>query len=65
MGAHRIRQELRAIEHNAGIEFINLALKQADDKGLPSAEHFRMDGSLKAWAGHKSFERKDESGDLQ
>jgi len=39
-------------------------LEQAEHKGLLSGEHFSVDGTLiQAWAGHKSFVRKDDSDD--
>jgi len=54
----------RLIEHDAVIELFNRVLEQADDKGLLSGEHFSVDGTLiHAWAGHKSFVRKDGSDD--
>jgi len=54
----------RLIEHDAVIELFNLVLEQADDKGLLSGEHFSVDGTLiQAWAGHKSFVRKDGNDD--
>ncbi|MDO8774546.1 MAG: IS5 family transposase [Burkholderiaceae bacterium] len=54
----------RLIEHDAVIELFNLVLEQAGDKGLLCGEHFSVDGTLiQAWAGHKSFVRKDGSDD--
>lgn len=54
----------RLIKHDAIIELFNLVLEQAEDKGLLSGEHFSVDGTLiQAWAGHKSFVRKDGSDD--
>ena len=54
----------RLIEHDAVIELFNLVLAQAQDKGLLSGEHFSVDGTLiQAWAGHKSFVRKDGGDD--
>ena len=39
-------------------------LEQAEHKGLLSGEHFSVDGTLiQAWAGHKSFVRKDGDDD--
>jgi IS5 family transposase len=36
-------------------------LEQAREQGLLSDEHFTVDGTLiEAWAGHKSFKRKDQ-----
>lgn len=54
----------RLIEHDAIIELFNQVLEQADDKGLLSGEHFSVDGTLiQAWAGHKSFVRRDGADD--
>src|ERR1035438_7763911 len=40
--------------------FYEQVLKQARDQQLLSAEHFTVDGTLiEAWAGQKSFQRKD------
>ena len=37
-------------------------LSQARAQGLLSDEHFTVDGTLiEAWAGHKSFKRKDHT----
>ena len=54
----------RLIEHDAVIELFNLIVQQADEQQLLSGEHFSVDGSLiQAWAGHKSFVRKDRKDD--
>lgn len=56
----------RLIEHDAVIELFNQVLEMADEQELLSGEHFSVDGTLiQAWAGHKSFVRKDggDSGD--
>ena len=54
----------RLIEHDAVVAFFNEVLKQADKKKWLSKEHFSVDGTLiQAWAGHKSFVRKDDKGD--
>jgi transposase len=51
----------RLIKHDAVIEFFNEVVKIAQDKDLLSGEHFSVDGTLiQAWAGHKSFVRKDD-----
>ena len=51
----------RLIEHDAVIEFFNEVLKIAQKKHWLSGEHFSVDGTLiQAWAGHKSFVRKDD-----
>lgn len=50
----------RLIEHDAVIGLFNEVVKIADDRGWLSGEHFSVDGTLiQAWAGHKSFVRKD------
>ncbi len=50
----------RLIEHDAVIEFFNQIVQQAQEQELLSGEHFSVDGTLiQAWAGHKSFVRKD------
>jgi len=52
----------RLIEHDAVIELFNQVLEMADKQDLLSGEHFSVDGTLiDAWAGHKSFVRKDGS----
>jgi hypothetical protein len=52
------------IEHDAVVAFFNAVLKQADKKRWLSKEHFSVDGTLiQAWAGHKSFVRKDGKDD--
>ena len=54
----------RLIEHDAVLAFFNAVLKQADKKKWLSKEHFSVDGTLiQAWAGHKSFVRKDGKDD--
>jgi transposase len=50
----------RLIKHDAVIEFFNEVLAIAQKKDWLSSEHFSVDGTLiQAWAGHKSFARKD------
>jgi len=40
--------------------FLAAVVGQADAQGLLSDEHFTVDGTLvEAWAGHKSFQRKE------
>ncbi len=52
----------RLIEHDAVIELFNQVLEMASEQDLLSGEHFSVDGTLiDAWAGHKSFVRKDGS----
>lgn len=54
----------RLIGHGAVIELFNEVLSIAQAKDLLSGEHFSVDGTLiQAWAGHKSFVRKDGSDD--
>jgi len=54
----------RLIEHDAVVELFNQVLEMARQRDLLSGEHFSVDGTLiQAWAGHKSFVRKDPSGD--
>jgi transposase len=51
----------RLIKHDAVIEFFNEVLAIAEKKCWLSGEHFSVDGTLiQAWAGHKSFVRKDD-----
>ena len=53
----------RLIAHDAVIELFNAVLAIAEKQGWLSGEHFSVDGTLiQAWAGHKSFLRK-EGGD--
>ena len=52
----------RLIERDAVIELFNQVLEMANEKNLLSGEHFSVDGTLiQAWAGQKSFVRKDGS----
>lgn len=54
----------RLIEHDAVVALFNEVLAQADREGWLSGEHFSVDGTLiQAWAGHKSFVRKDGDDD--
>ena len=51
----------RLVKHDAIIEFFNEVLAIAEKKEWLSGEHFSVDGTLiQAWAGHKSFVRKDD-----
>ncbi|KQV59514.1 IS5 family transposase [Duganella sp. Root336D2] len=51
----------RLVKHDAIIEFFNEVLAIAEKKDWLSGEHFSVDGTLiQAWAGHKSFVRKDD-----
>ncbi|RBG66371.1 IS5 family transposase, partial [Xanthomonas oryzae pv. oryzae] len=53
----------RLIEHDVVVALFNEIVEiveMADAKGWLSGEHFSVDGTLiQAWAGHKSFVRKD------
>jgi transposase len=50
----------RLLEADVAKEFLALVVQQAQQKGLTSDEHFTVDGTLlEAWAGVKSFQRKD------
>lgn len=50
----------RLIEHDAVVALFNEVLAIAQARDLLSGEHFSVDGTLiQAWAGHKSFVRKD------
>ena len=52
----------RLIAHDAVIELFNQVLTIANQNEWLSGEHFSVDGTLiQAWAGHKSFARKDGS----
>ncbi|MGH8787596.1 MAG: IS5 family transposase [Cupriavidus necator] len=54
----------RLIKHDAVIQFFNEVLAIAQKKNWLSGEHFSVDGTLiQAWAGHKSFVRKDGGDD--
>jgi transposase len=54
----------RLIEHDVVVALFNEIVAMADAKGWLSGEHFSVDGTLiQAWAGHKSFVRKDGGGD--
>lgn len=59
-----LKNRERLIAHDAIIELFNLVLAEAERRDLLSGEHFSVDGTLiQAWAGHKSFVRKDGSDD--
>jgi transposase len=54
----------RLIEHDAVVALFNQVLAEAESEGWLSGEHFSVDGTLiQAWAGHKSFVRKDGDDD--
>jgi transposase len=50
----------RLLEAEVAKEFLEQVVARARTKGLTSDEHFTVDGTLlEAWAGAKSFQRKD------
>ena len=50
----------RLLEAEVAKQFLGQVVEQAQGKGLTSDEHFTVDGTLlEAWAGAKSFQRKD------
>jgi transposase len=54
----------RLIKHDVVVALFNEIVQMADAKGWLSGEHFSVDGTLiQAWAGHKSFVRKDGGDD--
>src|SRR2546421_6728310 len=54
----------RLLEAEVAEAFFAAVLAQARQRGLLSDEHFTVDGTLiEAWAGQKSFKRKDEQAD--
>jgi transposase len=56
----------RLIKHDAVIEFFNEVVGIAENKQWLSGEHFSVDGTLiQAWAGHKSFVRRDDDQDSE
>jgi transposase len=58
------KNRARLIRHDAVITFFNEVLAIANKRDLLSGEHFSVDGTLiQAWAGHKSFVRKDDDDD--
>jgi transposase len=51
----------RLLEADVAQEFLSRVVEQARAMGLTSDEHFTVDGTLlDAWAGTKSFQRKDK-----
>lgn len=54
----------RLLEHDVAPKFFRQIVDQARAKGLLSADHFSVDGTLiEAWASVKSFRPKDDDGD--
>lgn len=54
----------RLLEGAVAEEFFSLIVRQARSRKLLSDEHFTVDGTLiEAWAGQKSFQRKDRDDD--
>ena len=53
----------RLLKRDIAQAFFDQVLKQARGEQLLSDDHFTVDGTLiEAWAGHKSFQRKDGKG---
>jgi transposase len=53
----------RLLEHEVSHHFFQAVVRQAQEAGLMSDEHFTVDGTfLEAWASQKSFKPKDGSG---
>src|SRR5499426_4073077 len=51
----------RLLDGDVAREFLCEVVKQAQENNLTSDEHFTVDGTLiEAWAGLKSFQRKDK-----
>jgi transposase len=51
----------RLLDGDVAREFLVEVVRQAQEKGLTSDEHFTVDGTLvEAWASLKSFQRKDK-----
>jgi transposase len=54
----------RLVGQDIARKFFDQVLSQAREAGLLSSEHFTVDGTfIEAWAGQKSFRRKDGSDD--
>lgn len=54
----------RILKHKVSQKFFQAVVKQAEDAGLMSEEHFSVDGTLvEAWASMKSFRPKDDNDD--
>ena len=54
----------RLLVHDVIVSLFNETVETAHARGHLSGEHFNVDGTLiQAWAGHKSFVRKDKSDD--
>jgi transposase len=52
----------RLLRGDIAVRFFEQVLAEARERGLTSDEHFTVDGTLvEAWAGLKSFKRKDRS----
>ena len=56
----------RLIGHDAGADLFNAAVAMADQRELPSGEHFSVGGTLiQTWARHESLRRKEGSDDAR
>lgn len=54
----------RLLDHQVADEFFSTVVAQAKLRRYISSEHFSVDGTLlEAWASHKSFQPKDDTGD--
>jgi len=52
----------RLLDGDVARAFLSAVVEQAQEKKLTSDEHFTVDGTLlEAWAGAKSFRRKNET----
>lgn len=55
------KNRARLLQHDVAARFFQVVVKQAQNLGLMSDEHFTVDGTLiEAWASMKSFRPKDE-----
>jgi transposase len=51
----------RLLDGDVAQLFLKAVVEQADKRKLLSSEHFTVDGTvIQAWAGHKSFKRKED-----
>jgi transposase len=50
----------RLMDADVAKEFLAQVVTRADAQGWISNEHFTVDGTLEAWAGQKSFQRKEK-----
>ena len=58
------KMKTRLQDDSLALAFFNRVVDLAKKRGLMSDDHFTVDGTLiEAWASHKSFRPKDDSGD--